>query len=451
VVRPAAAARHTGAASSPVIGQGAGLRGETAHGMARTSRSGSSLHQLEQALREKTREVDVLHRITDSITNTLDLESVLKHIVDVVVEVTKADACLLYLLSESREELILRASKNPHPKLIGRITIGLGEGITGWVARKRTRVVIPSNASDDPRFKFFHNLPEDRYQAFVSVPIMAKHEVVGVINVQHKRSRRYRHDELALLSTIASQVGGAIENARLYAEMIRKARQIDTLSQVSETVTSNRLIDDILQLIVTMTAQMMNSKICSIMLLDQPTGELRIVATQSLSEQYRLKPNLKIGQSISGRAVQERRPMIVPDVTREEDYMYPDIARKEGLCSLLSVPMLVRDKAVGVINSYTSVPHAFTGEEVKLMQAIANQSAIAIEHTTLLEKSFEMQEALAVRKLVEQAKGYLMRSKKLSEEQAFRLIQRQSMDLRKSMREIAEAILLAGQIEGRVG
>ena len=419
--------------------------------MAKDSRRSPSLHQLDQALREKTREVDVLHRITDSITNTLDLESVLKHIVEVVVEVTKADACLLYLLSDGHEELILRASKNPHPKLIGRITLGLGEGITGWVARERTRVVIPSNASDDPRFKFFHNLPEDRYQAFVSVPIMAKNEVVGVINVQHKRARRYRPDELALLSTIANQVGGAIENARLYAETMRKARQIDTLSQVSETVTSNRLIDDILQLIVTMTAQMMNSKICSIMLLDQPTGELRILATQSLSEQYRLKPSLKVGQSISGRAVQERRPMIVPDVTRERDYMYPDLAKNEGLCSLLSVPMLIRDKAVGVINSYTSVPHAFTAEEVKLMQAIANQAAIAIEHTTLLEKSFEMQEALAVRKLVEQAKGYLMRSKKLSEEEAFRLIQRQSMDMRKSMREIAEAILLAGQIEGRTG
>ncbi len=419
--------------------------------MAKSSRRSPLPGQLDQALREKTREVDVLHRITDSISSTLDLESVLKHIVDVVVEVTKADACLLYLLSDGHEELILRASKNPHPKLIGRITIGLGEGITGWVARERTRVVIPSNASDDTRFKFFHNLPEDRYQAFVSVPIMAKKEVVGVINVQHKRPRRYRPDELALLSTIANQVGGAIENARLYAETMRKARQIDTLSQVSETVTSNRLIDDILQLIVTMTAQMMSSKICSIMLLDQPTGELRIVATQSLSEQYRLKPSLKVGQSISGRAVQERRPMIVPDVTREREYMYPDLARKEGLCSLLSVPMLVRDKAVGVINSYTSVPHAFTAEEVKLMQAIANQAAIAIEHTTLLDKSFEMQEALAVRKLVEQAKGYLMRSKKLSEEEAFRLIQRQSMDMRKSMREIAEAILLAGQIDGRAG
>src|SRR5690242_19708850 len=409
-----------------------------------------SATQLEQALREKTREVDVLHRITDSISNTLDLEAVLKHIVEIVVEVTKADACLLYLLSDGQDELILRASKNPHPKLIGRITIGMGEGITGWVAQERTRVVISSNASDDPRFKFFHNLPEDRYQAFLSVPIMAKKEVVGVINVQHKRLRRYRPDELALLTTIANQVGGAIENARLYDEMTRKARQLETLSQVSETVVSNRVIEDVMHLMVTMTAQMMESKICSIMLLDHVAQELRIVATQSLSEQYRLKPNLKLGQSISGRVVQERRPMIVHDVTCDRNYMYPDIAKKEGLCSLLSVPMMIREKVVGVINSYTSMPHMFTNEEVKLMQAIANQAAIAIEHATLIEKSFEMQEALAVRKLVEQAKGYLMKTKKLTEEEAFRFLQRQSMDLRKSMREIAEAILLAGEINERV-
>jgi AmiR/NasT family two-component response regulator len=111
--------------------------------------------------------------------------------------------------------------------------------------------------------------------------------------------------------------------------------------------------------------------------------------------------------------------------------------------------MMIREKAVGVINCYTSVPHAFSGEEVKLLQAIANQVAIAIEHTSLVEKSFEMQEALAVRKLLDRAKGYLMRSKKLTEEEAFKLIQRQSMDLRKSMREIAEAVLLAGEIEER--
>jgi signal transduction protein with GAF and PtsI domain len=415
-----------------------------------TSPRDQSAEQLREALRQKSREVEVLHRISESVTGTLDLETVLKHIVEMVVEVTKADACLLYLLSANRQELILRASKNPHPKLIGRITIGMGEGITGWVARERTRVVIPSNANDDPRFKFFHNLPEDRYQAFVSVPIMAKHEVVGVINVQHKRARRYRADELALLSTISNQVGSAIENARLYDEMKRRALQLDTLSQVSETVASNRLLDDVLQLIVTMTAQVMNSKICSIMLLDDGNGELRIAATQSLSEQYRRKPNLKVGESVSGRAIEERRPIIVPDVTHERGYRYQELARKEGLCSLLSVPMLVRDRAIGVINSYTSIAHAFTPEEIKVMQTIASQAAVAIENTRLLEKSFEMQEALEVRKLVERAKGILMRTKGITEEEAFRLMQRQSMDMRKSMREIAEAVILALGIDKRM-
>src|SRR5881409_4206763 len=187
---------------------------------------GASMAALQRALREKTREAEILHKISDTVSGNLDLDAVLHDIVDIAVEVTKADSCLIYLLNSHRDELVLRASKNPHPKLIGRIRLSLGEGITGWVAQQGRAVAIPSNASDDPRFKFFHNLPEDRHQAFLSVPIMAKKEVVGVINVQHKRPRRYRPDELALLSTIANQVGGAIENARLYDQMQRKALQV---------------------------------------------------------------------------------------------------------------------------------------------------------------------------------------------------------------------------------
>lgn len=403
--------------------------------------------ELKQQVRERTREVQILHRISESISSTLEQETVLKQIVEVVVEVTKADACLLYLFSEKKDELILRASKNPHPRLIGRISIGLGEGITGWVAQEKVLVVVPRNASDDARFKFFHRLPEDRYQAFVSVPIMNKGEIVGVINVQHKRSKRYTEETLALLLTIANQVGGAIANARFYDEMRHKARRLETLSQVAETVVSNRLIEEVLQLIVTMTAQLMNSKICSIMLVNQDSGELRITATQSLSEAYKRKPSLKVGQSMSGRAVQEQRPVYVPDVTKADGYFYRDLAKQEGLHSLLSVPMLMKDDAIGVINVYTSTHRRFSDEEVTTLQAIANQSAVAIEHTRLLEKSFEMQEALEVRKLVERAKGFLMASRGLSEPEAFRLIQRQSMNLRKSMREIAEAIILAEELQ----
>src|SRR4029078_4263497 len=127
------------------------------------------------------------------------------------------------------------------------------------------------------------------------------------------------------------------------------------------------------------------------MLLDEARGERRIEATQSLSEQYRRKPNLKVGQGISGRAVKDRRPIIVADVTTDRDYIYRDMSKQEGLCSLVSVPMMVREKAMGVINSYTSFPHVFTSEEVKLLPAIANQAAIAISHTTLDETLLDHQ------------------------------------------------------------
>lgn len=405
---------------------------------------------LQRALRDKTREAEILHRVSETVSGNLDLDAVLHDIVEIATEVTKADSCLIYLLNPHRDELILRASKNPHPKLIGRIRLGLGEGITGWVAQQGKHVAIASNASDDSRFKVFHNLPEDRHQAFLSVPIIAKREVIGVINVQHKQSHRHRPDEVALMTTMGRQVGGAIETARLHAEITQKARQVETLSQVSATITSGRLLEEVLHLLVTMTAEMMGSAICSIMLLDSEHDELRIVATQSLSESYRRKPNLKVGQSISGRALKDRRPMAVLDVTKDPGYTYPDLARKEGLCSLLSVPMLVKDKPIGVINSYTAHEHLFAAEEIKLLQAVANQAAITIENTSLMEKSFEMQEALEVRKLVERAKGQLMRSKHISEEEAFRIMQRQSMDTRRSMREIAEAILLAGELDKRV-
>jgi signal transduction protein with GAF and PtsI domain len=394
-------------------------------------------------LRQKTEEIHLLHRLSETVSSTLDLDAVLRHLVEVVVDVTHADACLLYLLDASRQELVLRASKNPHPKLIGRITLEMGEGITGWVAKERTPVIITRNASDDSRFKIFHNLPEDRYQAFLSVPIIHRGRVVGVVNVQHKRSHQHSAGDVALIETIARHAGAAIENASLYASVKEKARQVEMLSQVSQTITSNRYLEEILHLIVTMTAQMMESTICAMMLVDDERQELVIKATQSLSKAYRNKPPIRIGESISGRAVKERRPIAVLDVTKEPGYMYPEVAKQEGLCSLLCVPMMIKDRVIGVINSYTSHPHRFSEEETQVLSAVANQAAVAIEHTRLMERSLAMQEALETRKVIERAKGVLMKQRGVGEEAAFQFLQRQSMNTRKSMREVAEAVLLA--------
>ena len=400
------------------------------------------------ALLEKTKEIELLHRITESIASNLELKVVLKEIVVLVVELTKADACLIYLLNEMEDALVLRASKIPHPNLIGQIRIEIGEGITGWVAREERLVAISENAEEDPRFKFFQRLPEDRYEAFLSVPVMSKRGVIGVLNVQHEKPHYHVKGDIALLSTIGYQVGHAIENARLYDEMKKKAMQIDTLSRVSSTITSDKYIEEILNLVVTMTAGMMNSKICSIMILDKEREELKVVATQSLSEEYRRKANVKVGESLAGRALKENRPISVLDVREDPDYRFQNLAKKEGLSSMLSVPMMIKGQAVGILNSYTSEKHIFTSEEINLLQVVANQAAVAIENTSLSEQSSAMQEALETRKTVERAKGILMKQAVVTEEEAFRLIQRQSMNNRKTMREIAEAIILTAQIRG---
>ncbi len=398
------------------------------------------------ALEEKTQELELLQRITESIGSNLDLGIVLKEIVALVVEKSNADACLIYLVNESKDALVLQASKIPHPKLIGQIRVELGEGITGWVAKERRAVAISENAENDPRFKSFQHLPEDRYQAFLSVPVISKEEMIGVLNIQYKSPHHHSQEDIRLLSTIAHQVGNAIGNARLYDEMKRKAMQVDTLSRVSSTITSDRYIEEVLNLIVSMTAGMMGSKICSIMLLDKKQGELKIVATQSLSEEYRRKANVKTGESISGRTVQEKRPISVLDVKTDPLYHFPELAKKEGLVSLLSVPMMIKNRVVGILNSYTSKKHAFSQEEIALLQGVANQAAVAMENTSLSEQSSAMQEALETRKAVERAKGILMKQAKINEEEAFRLIQRQSMNNRKTMREVADAVILSAKI-----
>jgi signal transduction protein with GAF and PtsI domain len=238
-----------------------------------------------------------------------------------------------------------------------------------------------------------------------------------------------------------------IEHARLYGESHAKALQFDTLVKVSQTITSEKYLDEILSLIVVVTAEMLNSKICSIMLLDAKGQELVIKATQSLSDDYKKKANLRVDASLMGEVVKTKTSMAIEDVSREKRYFYRELAIKEGLTSMLAVPMIVKDRAVGVINVYTKEPHSFSKDEIGVLQMVANQAAVAVENTKLMEESLKAKEALETRKLVERAKGALMKMQNLSEDAAHRIIHKKSMDSCKSMKEIAESILLLADIQ----
>lgn len=397
----------------------------------------------------QSQEIDFLRKVVELTSSGLDLSSVLMEVVRIIDEITSSDSIFIYLVDEKTKGLVLMASKTPHVKELGNVALKVGQGITGWVAKEGRIVNIKEGAYKDKRFKSFDVLPEDRYEAFLAVPIVRKAKVIGVINIQHKKTHQYTAQMVHLLAMVAKQVSGVIENARLYAETKKKAIQFDKLVQVSQSITSERYLDEILNLIVVVTAEMLNSQICSIMLLDAKGKELAMKATQSLSEDYKRKPNIKVDQSLSGEVVKTRKPIVVFDVRLEERYAYRDLAIKEGLSSMLSVPMVVKDKIIGIINVYTKEPHEFSQEEINVLQMVANQAAIAVENTKLMEETLKAKEALETRKLVERAKGILMRLQGFSEEAAHKLIHKKSMDSCKTMKEIAESIILMDDLQKR--
>ncbi|MDP2968880.1 MAG: GAF and ANTAR domain-containing protein [Deltaproteobacteria bacterium] len=225
-------------------------------------------------------------------------------------------------------------------------------------------------------------------------------------------------------------------------------QQIKAMTEISKAISSDRYLDDILKLIVTVTANVMDSKICSLWILDDKEKALKIRATQTMSEEYLKERSLKLGEGVVGYVAQTKKPLAILDVLKEPRYKEKELARKESLVSMLSVPLAVKDKVIGVINCYTSYPHQFTETEQDILAAVASQAAICIESTELMVKTKVIQEELEIRKLVERAKGVLMKRQGLSEDEAFKRIRKASMDSRKTMREIAEAILLTDKMGG---
>jgi len=221
---------------------------------------------------------------------------------------------------------------------------------------------------------------------------------------------------------------------------------LKTLNKISRAITSDLYLEDILKLIVTLTANVIKAKVCNVWLIDEKKQEFNIKATQSMHQEHLNKKTIKLNEGIVGLVAKEKKPKIIFDVLKEEQYKEKKLARKEGLVSMASIPMMVKDKVIGVLNVYTNRPYEFTKAEVTLLGTIANQAAMAIEKTELIIKTKIIQEELDTRKKIERAKGILMEESNINESEAFSLIRKSSMDKRISMKEIAEAIILSYEI-----
>ena len=248
------------------------------------------------------------------------------------------------------------------------------------------------------------------------------------------------------MSYVAEQMGGAIGKARLAENSQAAAKRVELLAAVGHTITTEGYLDRILQVISEMVAETFDAPVCSIMIVDEDKQELSIKAARCSSPEYLQKLPLRIEDSLIGRVVREGKLVAVPDVAAEKAYKYPELARRSGLTSLLSVPLLIGQKVIGTLNIYTRELRLFTPDEIGFAKAVAGQAALAFENARLISETLEMKRTLEARKVIERAKGILQQRHGLTEEQAYLDLRSESRRLRRSMRDLAEAIILAEEL-----
>ncbi len=224
-------------------------------------------------------------------------------------------------------------------------------------------------------------------------------------------------------------------------------RLLEGLAEISTAVMERNYLDNVLNLIVSVTAKMTGSKICSILLLDIKKKELVLKASQSESGMYNQKSNTPLGKGIAGRVALHNKPIKVLNVRKDPRFVNKRIAKEDGLISLLSVPMSVDGEVIGVINCYTPKKYNFSTKDMHMLTTVASQAAIVLKNTELRIMKEVVERELEQRKNIDKAKEILMESKKISGEKAYELMRKHSMNTRTSMAKIADSIILAASID----
>lgn len=339
-------------------------------------------------LRTRYERLRVLHEVASVIHSTLDPQEALQLIVREAVGITHATSGSVALLNPTTNQLEIHAAQGL-PDSATALRLRVGEGITGWVARTGKAARI-GNVHADARYVRLR----DDVHSELAVPLEVKGQVRGVLNVDSDRPDAFSAGDQELLEGLAQQAAGVIQNTWMFEQLRLKARLLESLASVSRTINSTLNLDEALTVITREACALMQAKMCSLLMLDETREWLDLRASCGAGEAYLHKPRLSVEESLLGGVVRRKKPVQVEDVRSSSRYQNVDVARREGLVSLLSVPLIFNGEAVGAMNIYTGQQYTFSNEEIRILAALAELSAIAIEKARLYERVMDVEEQL---------------------------------------------------------
>jgi signal transduction histidine kinase len=339
-------------------------------------------------LKARCERLSLLCQVGNVIHSTLEPQEALQLITDEAVRLVRASSGSVVLVNPTTGFLEIQAAKGLPPNA-AELRLRIGEGITGWVARtgKPARV---GDVRHDPRYIMLRR----NVRSELAVPLEVNGEVRGVLNVDSDRPDAFDADDQEFLEALAAPAARVIQNTWLYEQLRLKARLFESLASVSRTINSPLGLDDVLKVVTREACGLMHAKMCSLMLLDESGEWLELRASHGAGEAYVSKPRLSVGESLLGVVLRRKKPLHVENVQVSSRYQNVELARREGLVSLLSVPLLFSGKAIGTLSVYTGEPHSFSNEETRILSALAELSAIAIEKARLYEHMVNAEEQL---------------------------------------------------------
>ena len=311
-------------------------------------------------LKARHERLKLLYQVSNVIHSTLDPQEALQLILREAVRLMRAASGSVALINPTSGLLEIQASRGL-PADAAKFKLRIGTGITGWVARmgKPARV---GDVTQDPRYVMLRS----EVRSELAVPLEVRGEVRGVINVDSDRLNAFSAEDQELLEELALQAAKVIQNTWLYEQLRLKARLFESLASVSRVINSTLNMDDALSAITHEACVLMRAKMCSLMLLDESREWLDLRASYGAGRAYIGKPRLSAGESLLGVVVRRQKPLQVENVQVSTRYQNVEVARQEGLVSLLSLPLIFAGQTIGALNVYTGQPYHFSNEEVNI-------------------------------------------------------------------------------------
>ena len=339
-------------------------------------------------LKARCQRLDLLYQVSNVIHSTLEPREALKLIIGETVRLMRASSGSVALYNPTAGFLEIEASHGL-PLNAARLKLRLGEGITGWVARTG-KPARAGDVSKDPRYIMVRR----NVRSELAVPLEVNGEVRGVLNVDSDRLNAFSADDQELLQELARQAAKVIQNTWLYEQLRLKARLFESLARVGQAINSTLNLDDALKVITRQAAQLMSGKMAALLLLDESREWLDLRASCGAGEAYLKKPRLSVAESLLGIVVRRKKPLQIENVQTSSQYQHVHVARRDALISLVSVPLVFGGQSIGTLSVYTGTPHVFSNEEIRILSALADLSAIAIEKARLYERIVDVEEQM---------------------------------------------------------